>query len=226
LNNPLKGYVETYGDYVADLVLFVETVVVPRLRPPLILMAHSMGGNIALHFLERAGMRVDLVILSAPMIRINLSPKVEKFARLLSSWATRMGMGHAAVPSMGRSHAFLGDFEGNALTSSRQRFDAVKKMMTANPNLAVHLVTFGWLNASFKAMDHIHCRGFARHIEAPVAVVVAGKDRVVCNRAIYRLAGRLRNKHITTISGARHEILQEKPNLRSQFWRAFDRAFG
>ena len=222
LKNPRKGYVRNYRDYVADLDQLIKTVVLPRHQAPLILMAHSMGGNITLQYLGRFGNPIDRAILMAPLIRIKISRRAELFGRRLSRWATRLGLGHAVIPSLGAQHTFLGPFKNNGLTSDRQRFHAIRRMMVANKQLAVTQVTYGWLNATFDAIDHIHEPGFARQITVPVLLAVAERDSVVSSDAIRQFAPRLSRHRITTIRGASHEIMQEKENMRMQFWRAFD----
>jgi lysophospholipase len=200
----------------------MQKVVLPRHRSPLILMAHSMGGNIALQFLRRFGTLFDLAILTAPLIRINMSRRAELLGRPLSRWATRMGLGCAAIPALRPHHTFLGPFENNGLTSDRRRFYAIRRMIADNHQLAANRVTYGWLNATFEAIDHIHGAGFAQAICAPVLLVVAENDCVVSNAAIHQFAPGLPQHRLITIRGACHEIMQERKSMRSQFWHAFD----
>ncbi len=222
LRNPKKGYVKDYGDYVADLNQFLGEVVLPRQYSPLILAAHSMGGNVALQFLHRSGSRIDRAVLTAPLIRIHLADHTEQIGRLFSRWATRLGLGHAAIPSLRQRNTFEGPFDNNGLTSDRRRFNAIRRLIAANPHFMVTQVTFGWLDATFGAIDTIHQSGFAQKITAPVLLAVAEKDRVVSNDAIQKYALQLPRHRMITIPGACHEILQEKENMRMKFWHAFD----
>ena len=84
-------------------------------------------------------------------------------------------------------------------------------------------VTYGWLDASFKAIDIVSQPGFAQTIPTPMLVVVAGEDRVVCNQAVCRFAAQLPEHKLIQIDGAYHEVLQELDELQASFWRAFDR---
>ncbi len=222
LKNHRKGYVRTYADYVNDLDQLINSVVLPNGSPPLILLAHSMGGTIALHYLGRFGRVIDRAVLSAPLIRIKTLRHTEILGRWLSRRMTQFGMGHLAIPSLGRRHTFQGPFENNGLTSDPQRFREIQRMVTENHQLAIDGVTFGWLNATFDAIDKIHGNGVVRQITAPVLLAVAEKDSVVCNRAIHQFAPSMPNHGLTIIQGACHEILQEKETMRLQFWSAFD----
>ena len=46
-----KGHIASFDTYLEDLALIVAHVVKPRMQPPLIVLAHSMGGHLALHFI-------------------------------------------------------------------------------------------------------------------------------------------------------------------------------
>jgi lysophospholipase len=222
LKNPYKGHVDTYQDYIADLDQFMRTIVLPRSPSPLVLLAHSMGGNIVLQYLGQHALPVGRVVLTAPLIRIKISRLTELFGRFLSRWMTRFGWGAAAVPSLRRRHTFQGPFENNGLTSDPQRFYAIQRMIAENWHFNINSVTYGWIEATFEAIDHIHAPGFARNITAPVLLAIAENDTLVCNRAIYRFAAGLPQHHVITIIGANHEILQEKEKSQIQFWGAFD----
>ena len=50
----------------------------------------------------------------------------------------------------------------------------------------------------------------------------AANDQVVDGRAIEELAAQLKAGAQIVIEGAQHEILQERDELREQFWAEFD----
>lgn len=112
----------------------------------------------------------------------------------------------------------------NRLASDAARFYRIRKLLLDNPHLAVTGITYGWLAATFEAIDRLHRPGYVDKIKTPVLLVAADRDRVVDNRATIRLAGRLPNHHLATLAFPRHEILQERDGLRMKFWRIFDRS--
>ena len=71
-------------------------------------------------------------------------------------------------------------------------------------------------------MQKAEASGFARVIKPPTMLVVAGRDRIVSNEAIKRLAAELRFGAQIIIPGAGHEILMEHDTIRGEFWAAFD----
>ena len=56
----------------------------------------------------------------------------------------------------------------------------------------------------------------------PVLLIAAGADRVVSTLAIEEFARRLKIGSHVIIPGSQHEILQERDELRQQFWAVFD----
>ncbi|ODR96528.1 hypothetical protein AUC70_14715 [Methyloceanibacter stevinii] len=139
------------------------------------------------------------------------------FATALS-WA---GLGKQAVP--GDQSVWTSDvFEGNPLTSDRERFYRNVEVLNAAPGLAAGPPTIGWLHAAFDAMSRLEGEKYAPKIRVPSLLVVAGDDKIVSNKAIEALSSRLRAGTQIVLRGARHEILQERDSIREQFWAAFD----
>jgi lysophospholipase len=218
-----RGYVRTFEEYVADLKLFLDEIVKPGSEGPLILMAHSMGGTIVLHYLRQHPQVIDKAVLLSPMISFRTKPLPSTIAKAYCRLLVAFGKAHCTVPAMRRSDSFRGAFAGNWLTHDATRFDRVRQLLLKNPQLLVVGVTYGWLAASFKAVDAFQHAGFAQSIQIPILVVMAGRDRVVSNAATKRFVAQLPAQRTICVEGAYHEILQERDEMRAQFWRAFDR---
>lgn len=218
-----RGYVRTFRDYVADLKLFLDEVVRPNSTGPLILVAHSMGATVVLHYLRQFPPGVHKAVLLSPMIEFRTNPVPYAIAKGYCLMLAKLGKAHCNIPSLRRNESFRGSFTGNCLTHDTVRYHRVRRALQENPHLLISGVTYGWLAASFQAIDAIRRPGFVQTLQTPILVVTAGEDRVVCNDAAGRLVARLPASHSVCIEGAYHEILQEKDEIRSQFWQAFDR---
>jgi lysophospholipase len=218
-----RGYVRTYGDYVADLKSFLDEIVRPDGSGPLILMAHSMGATIVLHFLSRFRKAAHKAVLLSPMIDFRTDPVPYAIARRYCLLMTRLGRAHHNVPSLRRVKSHRDTFADNWLTHDAERFHRARQAIQNNPRLLISSVTYGWLAASFEAVEAIRRPGFAQRIQTPVLVVTAGRDRVVSNAATERFVARSPAFHALCVQTAFHEILQERDDIRAQFWHAFDR---
>lgn len=94
--------------------------------------------------------------------------------------------------------------------------------MSAAPQLAVGGPTIGWANAALRVTRRFADPDFPRRTATPILIFAAGDDRVVSTSAIARFATRLKAGRMIVLPGARHEILQERDEIRAQFWAGFD----
>ncbi len=221
LPNPLKGHVRSFLDYEQDLDAVVRQVLEPFCPRPWFGLAHSMGAPITLHYAARRPEVFRRLVLSAPMIEIARAPSSTS-APLLARWAVQAGLGRSLVP-LGRNRAlFVSTFQNNVLTSDLARFERTAALLAAEPRLGLGLPTFGWLNAAFTSMAALQRDAFTEAFRTPMLVIMPGDDRVVGLRAAERLVSRLTASAMVVVRGARHEILMERDELRTQFWSAFD----
>ena len=113
-------------------------------------------------------------------------------------------------------------FEGNSLTSDPLRFGRTVELVKHAPEIAVGAPTIGWLYAACRAMREVADPDFAPSIRIPVLVVAAALDKVVSVRAIETLVAELRAGAQIVITGAQHDLMMERDEVREQFWAAFD----
>ena len=146
----------------------------------------------------------------------------QKLCAQLADGLTLIGLGRRVVPGRKQEYWSSEKFEGNPLTSDRERFLRNLSVLKAAPSLAVGPPTIGWLKAALAAMQELDDERFAPRIRVPVLMMAAGDDQIVSSKAIEDLAARLRAGSQIVMRGARHEILQERDSIREQFWAAFD----
>jgi len=222
LAHPTKGYVDTFDDYMIDLEAVLGEVL-PRCRGPLMLMAHSMGGHMALRYLHKRPGLVAKTILCAPMLDITTAPMPKYLARLFSRWLRSSGLARAKIAGADHFDPYGHCFEHNRITSDRKRYEQIRETIAGNPRLVATHVTNGWLAAAFDSIDILHRPGFSSGIHTPLLVVMAGRDQIVVNQATRKFTAHLPYCNTIVIQDSRHEILQEQDALRSQFWEAFDK---
>ncbi len=221
LANTHKGFIKNYDSYINDLNLFVRKIVQPDAEIPLVILAHSMGGHIALRFIHDHPEIAHKIVLVSPMIDISTTPLPGWFVRLIAWIAIRADLDHAYI--IGSGNYTVEKFKGNRLTSDPERFMDENRAITENPDLALGGVTYGWLSATFESIDILIEPGFSKKITTPILTVSAGCDRVVSIKAQKAICSLLPNCRFTEITGARHEILKETDAVRSIFWDEFDR---
>ncbi len=226
LANKHKGFIQNYNIYINDLEMFFTKIVQPKAIHPFIILAHSMGGHIALRFIHNHPDIQGRAILVSPMIDLFTSSLSRRFIRFITRVAIQSGSAHSYIIGSGDYLLKRKKFSGNRLTSDPERFMNDKKAIEKNPDLALGGVTYGWLSATFESIDILTEPGYADGINMPILIVSAGADKVVSIEAQKTICASIKDCRLIEISGARHEILMETDAIRSIFWDAFDRFSG
>lgn len=214
LPDMLKGHVRDFSDYLADLSAVLQAFE-NGLPQPFLILAHSMGGNIALRALHDWPKRFAGAALSAPMIGLKQVPGT------LAAILGHILSPQAYVPNGQRFDPYTERFESNLVTHDAKRFARNIGILKANPALALGSPTWGWLRAALASNRMILRAGYLETITAPVLILSAGAERIVDNNAHVAAAKALARVTQMVIAGARHEILQETDFVRSEFWRRF-----
>ncbi len=222
LENPHKGHVDDFDDFVADLrqawIEFTE----PHGPAPFRALCHSMGGNIGLRYLREHPDTFESAVFCAPMWGIGKRAGVSGWMRIVGVLSDRLGLTTRYLPGGGDYAAKNRVFEGNVLTQDRDRFDRFTAQVEADPRLELGSPTFGWVKQAIRSLDAIHAEGFAESIETPIRVCSAARDTLVSAEAHRRVAERLPNGRLVVVPDAKHEILMELDAHRDRLFAVFD----
>jgi|GEM_PF-58886 len=222
LDNPHKGHVGSFDDYVSDLAYFMTHIVFPDAPRPLVIVAHSMGAHIALRYLHVHHPAIDRAVLISPMVDIHLYPIPRAAIRAAARMAAWMGYRESYAAGGGDYVPGARTFKNNRLTGDPDRFFDTVVKLTENPDLAVGGGTYGWLDAAFRSIDVLAAPGYVERITTPVLIASSADERVVSRTAQKKLCRRLQDCRFVDIMHAKHEILRERDPVRAQFWMAFD----
>jgi len=222
LPDRMKGYVHRYEDYLEDLHYLVRHIFLPEYGAPPIVLAHSMGGHIALRFSHDHPELVTKAVLVSPMIEIFSSVIIKEMMRFFCRQAIKAGLREKTVWGSSGYGGWDRPFEGNRLSSDPVRFMDQKRAVMENPALGLGGVTYGWLAATLASIDILKRPGYAEKIQTPVLMVAAENDRVVRVKDQRRICSAMGGCAYICVPGARHEILKERDGIRSLFWSAFD----
>lgn len=223
LADPMKGHVGSFKEYDADLEAVLRQVVLPTLPAPYIALGHSLGGHVLLRRATEEGGPFERMVLSAPMIRIadKMLGRSQRAVRYAAEVACLCGLSGQYAS---RSGPPVTDepFEGNSLTSDRERFMRARAVLEAAPHLAIGAPTVGWMRAATRSMTALQAPDTPRRVRVPILFVAAGEDQVVSTTAVEEFALRTKLGSRVLIPASRHEILQEVDDIRARFWSAFD----
>ena len=223
LPNPHKGHVADFSLFIEDLQQVMTSFVLPACPAPYALLCHSMGGNISLRYLAQHPGVFQAACFSAPMWGIGKTERPGFATKLLVNVACRLGMSSRYLPASGGDFGHESSrFEGNVLTSDRERFERFMAQIETEPKLALGGPTLGWVKQAIASIEALHAPGFAEAIETPIRVCTAGADALVPGAAHETISRRLPNAKRVVIEGSQHELLVEVDAYRDRTFGVFD----
>jgi lysophospholipase len=229
LTNKHKGYVFLFDHYAQDLHTFIHTIVNtknnlgPDKKTPY-LLAHSMGGAIALRMLELYPSSIRAALLSSPMLAINTGSIPPRLAAALIKTTQYFNsfIGKEPWYFLGQKDYQASLFSDNYLTRSAVRYQHFIDIYQTHPEIQLGGVTVHWLNEAINAKKTIFKQ--IGNIRTPIRVLQAGSDTIVDNSAqtyfckrLYQLNGQYCvDKQPIVIEGAQHELLFEQDQYRNK----------
>jgi len=225
LNNAEKGHIDRFETYLDDADEIMAALAAEVGDEPLTVVAHSMGGHLALRLAERWGGRVDTLSLSAPMTGVYL-PFVKGLIRRYAGLFDRIGLGSTYVAGRGDLDDTMFEFDNNLVTRDPVRFARDVSFVRQEAGLRLGAPTTGWLDAAFDSIEHVMAPSFAQRLKAPVLLASARADQIVDPNSHDEFMAHVTRGQLLKIGDAQHEILRERDPIRRQFWDAFDRFAG
>jgi lysophospholipase len=221
---PLKGHVGRFTDYHLDLAALMAHPTVMAQPGPSLVLGNSMGGAIALGAVLRGQLAPRALLLSAPMLGIELTPfmrlasrvtlGIARFARGMERWPPFAPPG---LP-VEQPYVFAG-FEENLLTGDRAVFDWSVAALMREPAFQLAMPTLGWLDQAFAEIAWLTRQGPPG---CPGLCLLGTSEAIVAPAAVRAGADRL-GLELVEIEGGRHEVLIEAEPMRSHAWAAIDR---
>lgn len=217
-----RGYFDLITD---DLRSFRKGPAAERFEGPYFLLTHSMAGLPALKLLARGYTGFERAALCAPMTR--LFPEwTHHMVRTAASAASRAGFSNQPVARPGPTTDDADAFDGNMFTTDKRRHDRFRLLREAAPETKLIAPTFGWVRDASRNSAAIHKPGFFDGLKTPTLIISAGAERRIDGADHMTIANRNELIQYTIIPDALHEIMMERDELRTAFWREVDAFFG
>lgn len=213
LENRAIGHVSVFEDYQLDVKATLSHVKKLGLPEPYFLLAHSMGGCIGLRSIYD-DLPVKAAAFSAPMWGIKMSPALRPIAWGLSSVSKPLGFSGVFAPGQqAETYVLRADAHDNTLTSDISSFDILKNQLTMHPDLALGGPSLHWLNESLREMRTLSQR---QSPDLPCITFLGTDEAIVDADRIYDRMNAWPKGDLTVLEKGRHEVLMERPDLRSR----------
>ncbi|WP_022663634.1 alpha/beta fold hydrolase [Desulfospira joergensenii] len=251
LKEKQKHHISSFDEYVNDANYFVDKVInLKKYRGKKVLLAHSMGGQIALRYLlQERDSQFDFAILSSPLLKI---PK-DSFWLRIGNKIKKFFMKESCVLS--KNPDWVGDFEkgkacsliGSSKIENSELINAndtknysndfhkiaeinclIESSIGANgkenPDLRLACPTSNWLNAAFDSTDLT--MELASKLNIPTLIVRAKPDTAVDPEGqddFCNLSENCKLVSVPVMEGIQpgHELLIEKEIVRKFFFDKF-----
>jgi len=205
-----------FGTLVDDLADFAAQWQA-RSPGPHVAIAHSMGGHVLLRWASERRMRLDGLVLLAPMIGLRAGPlRGAALNRLALAGSLRWMRGRpswtgAVSPMPGR------------ITSCEVRHAEKLWWKAERPELARGAPTWGWVAAAARSMMRLERQLKQRPLDLSGLILASQRDPVIDLQAIRRALRYLPRCELTTIANAGHELLRESDGPRLETFHRIDR---
>lgn len=190
---------------------------------PHVLVAHSMGGHLALRAVAERRVKPDALVLSAPML--GLLPQAVPPALLHLAARAMCALGDPQRPAWRASEkpgAALVD-RSALLTHDAARYADEAYWRATRPALGMGPASWGWVRAALGSIRRIDRREALAGVSVPVFIAATTADHLVAFAAIDRAARWLPRVELLRLGPeARHELLREVDAVREPVLAAID----
>lgn len=227
LKDTEKSHVEDFNHYAQDFSFFIKEIVLKEVgEDNLFVLAHSMGAAVVANSLLNDKKKIDAIVYSAPMFKINLPDgelntltQLNYVCNLFVDW---MGFCNQYVPG-GTGYKPDVPFEMNRLTSDPIRYRLIYKYYELWPETQVGSATMRWLRESILATQKI--RGNSNRLDYPTLILQAGADSIVNNEGQDEYCTFSLLCQVMRFPTSKHSILSESSHIRELAFDTLDDFF-
>jgi lysophospholipase len=213
--DPMVGHIEDFSEYQLDLAAMVSFAETQNLPKPYYMIAHSMGGCIALRALIN-GLKVNAVAFSSPMWGILMAAWMRPMAQVLANASRWFNFDHKYAPGTGaRTYVVDQPFSGNTLTTDAEMWAYMREQAVGAPELALGGPSLGWLQAALAECHDLSLRDSPTH---PALCALGTAEKIVDVAPIHNRMARWSNAQLDLYPGAEHEVMMERPASRQRFF--------
>ena len=218
----VTGHVADFSVWVDDIAAFWRDWA-GQGGGPHVIVAHSMGGHLALRALAERRLDPAALVLSAPMLGIqptNLPLSlVHGFARVMRAvfTADRQAWRGSERPLRDPDDRF------DLLTHDADRYADEVWWRKERPGLWLGAPSWGWIERAIASSRLLRKAGLLESIRTPTLFVATDADRLVSWPAIAEAAARMPAARLVRFGDeARHELLREEDAVRERVLAEID----
>ena len=214
LPDRMIGDVTDFSEYQKDLDALIHQAEKFDLPEPWFLLAHSMGGCIALRAMYRNFTFVSAAF-TGPMWGIVIQNSLLRpFAKTIAKTAKVLSLGTNYAPSTTNDcYCAVAEFEGNTLTPDPDMWAYMRNHVRQNPKLQLGGPSIRWFEAALRETDDLASMPSPKQ---PCLCYLGDNERIVSKSRIIERMKSWSNGRLIDVANAEHEILMMHKNIQKK----------
>jgi lysophospholipase len=211
---PLLGDVADFSLYQQDVAAFQAILDNQAPSAPRFVLAHSMGGCIALRALIN-GFPAQAVSFSAPMWGLPLNGTTTRAINALRSALRLTRLDRREIPGAGiEFRLWENPFDNNELTGDAETYGWIQTQVASQPELRLGAPSLRWLAA---ALSELAALDNTPSPDLPAFCGLGTREMLVSPQAIEARMAQWPDGRLDIYDGALHELLMERSEIRNAF---------
>lgn len=184
---------------------------------PHVVIAHSMGGHLAMRALVEKAMDPDAVIMSAPMLGIQTGGLPLAVNHGFAKMMVRLGKGEVPAWKVSEKPLSPLNMRSRMLTHDDARYEDELAWWKLRPNVKLGPPSWRWVERAIDSIRMLDAPGLLEGVQTPILMLATTADQLVSTPRVIADAKRLPHAE-TLIFGkeAAHELLREADAVRDQ----------
>jgi lysophospholipase len=210
------GHIEDFSVWISDLRHF-WTMWTAEAPGPHVVLAHSMGGHLAMRALVEKAIDPVAVAMSAPMLGIQTGGLPLALNHAFAKLMCKIGKAHDAAWKVSEKPMSPMSMRGKILTHDNDRYEDEIAWWGIRPEVKLGPPSWHWIERAIASIRMLDVPGRLEAIDTPMLLMATTADQLVSTPRISKDSKRL-PKAETLIFGkeAAHELLREADAVRNQ----------
>lgn len=216
LDDSQVGHIDDFSTWVSDLRFFWKKWTAEKPGPHVVL-AHSMGGHLAMRALVEKAISPDAVAMSAPMLGIQTGGLPLGVNHAFAKLMCMIGRGEVAAWKVSEKPLSSMNLRGRILTHDDERYGDELAWWNIRPEVKLGPPSWHWIERAIASIRMLDEPGRLESVTTPILLLATTADQLVSTPRIVVDSQRLPNAE-TLIFGkeAAHELLREADGVRDQ----------
>ncbi len=210
------GHIDDFSIWINDLRSFWSSWK-QECPGPHVVIAHSMGGHLAMRALVEKAIDPDAVVLSAPMLGIQTGGLPLAVNHAFAKLMVLLGKGEVAAWKVSEKPLSPLSMRGKMLTHDDARYEDEIAWWQLRPNVKLGPPSWQWVERAIASIRMLDAPGLLEGVQTPILLLATTSDQLVNTPRVITDAKRLPHAE-TLIFGkeAAHELLREADPVRDQ----------